>query len=124
MRFASATVISADLVVAWDAPNDASLSVAKDGAARCVALGFLVVTGGDYDGTVMAGTNYGRDNDSIAGMGAAIAGDLADLTRKLQSGSSRRRRRRGVMRLLRWVGEAGSRYFPANRIAVDRTTAS
>ena len=73
-----------DLVVAWDAPNDASLSVAKDGAARCVALGFLVVTGGDYDGTVMAGTNYGRDNDSIAGMGAAIAGDLADLTRKLQ----------------------------------------
>lgn len=78
------------------------------------ALGFLVVTGGDYEGTVMGGTNYGRDNDSIAGMGGAIAGalhgidalrpdwverinsanridlmpiasDLADLTRRLQA---------------------------------------
>ena len=79
-----------------------------------IALGFLVVTGGDYEGTIMGATNYGRDNDSIAGMGGAIAGalhgidalrlewvetinsanrinlmpiasDLADLTRKLQS---------------------------------------
>ncbi|MCY4538592.1 MAG: ADP-ribosylglycohydrolase family protein [Chloroflexi bacterium] len=41
-----------------------------------VALGFLVVTGGDFDGTIMGGTNYGRDNDSIAGMGGAIAGAL------------------------------------------------
>ena len=80
-----------------------------------IALGFLVVTGGDYEGTIMGGTNYGRDNDSIAGMGGAIAGamhgigalrpewwvetinsanridllpiaaDLADLTRALQA---------------------------------------
>ena len=79
-----------------------------------IALGFLVVTGGDYEGTIMGGTNYGRDNDSIAGMGGAIAGamhgigalrpewvetinsanridlmpiaaDLADLTRTLQA---------------------------------------
>ena len=79
-----------------------------------VALGFLVVTGGDFEGTIMGATNYGRDNDSIAGMGGAIAGalhgidalrpewveqinsanridlmplaeDLADLTRKLQA---------------------------------------
>ena len=79
-----------------------------------VALGFLVVTGGDYEGTIMGATNYGRDNDSIAGMGGAIAGalhgldtlrpewieminsanridlnpiasDLADFTRKLQA---------------------------------------
>lgn len=41
-----------------------------------VALGFLVVTGGDFEGTIMGGTNYGRDNDSIAGMGGAIAGAL------------------------------------------------
>ncbi len=41
-----------------------------------IALGFLVVTGGDFEGTIMGGTNYGRDNDSIAGMGGAIAGAL------------------------------------------------
>ena len=41
-----------------------------------IALGFLVVTGGDYEGTVFGATNYGRDNDSIAGMGGAIAGAL------------------------------------------------
>ena len=80
-----------------------------------IALGFLVVTGGDFEETIFGGTNYGRDNDSIAGMGGAIAGalhgvgalrpdwveqinsanridlkplaaDLADLTRKLQAG--------------------------------------
>ncbi len=41
-----------------------------------IALGFLVVTDGDFEGTIMGGTNYGRDNDSIAGMGGAIAGAL------------------------------------------------
>ena len=41
-----------------------------------VALGFLVVTGGDFEGTICGATNYGRDNDSIAGMGGAIAGAL------------------------------------------------
>ena len=41
-----------------------------------VALGFLVVTAGDYEGSVFGGTNYGRDNDSIAGMAGAIAGAL------------------------------------------------
>lgn len=79
-----------------------------------IALAFLVVTGGDFEGTIFGGTNYGRDNDSIAGMGGAIAGamqgidalrsdwvqminsandinlmpladDMAALTRKLQS---------------------------------------
>ena len=79
-----------------------------------IALGFLVVTGGDFEETIFGGTNYGRDNDSIAGMGGAIAGalhgidalrpewveqinsanridltpiaaDMADLTRKLQA---------------------------------------
>ncbi len=79
-----------------------------------IALGFLVVTGGDIEETMFGATNYGRDNDSIAGMGGAIAGalhgidalrpewvetinsanridlmpiasDLADLTRKLQA---------------------------------------
>ena len=41
-----------------------------------IALGFLVVTGGNYEQTIFGGTNYGRDNDSIAGMGGAIAGAL------------------------------------------------
>ena len=41
-----------------------------------VALGFLVVTDGAFEGTICGGTNYGRDNDSIAGMGGAIAGAL------------------------------------------------
>ena len=41
-----------------------------------IALAFLVVTGGDFEGSVFGGTNYGRDNDSIAGMAGAIAGAL------------------------------------------------
>ena len=41
-----------------------------------IALGFLVVTGGDFEGCIFGGTNYGRDNDSIAGMAGAIAGAL------------------------------------------------
>ena len=41
-----------------------------------VALGMLVACGGDYLETVLGGVNYGRDADSIAGMGGAIAGAL------------------------------------------------
>ena len=41
-----------------------------------IALGFLVVTAGDYEGSIFGGTNYGRDNDSIAGMAGAISGAL------------------------------------------------
>jgi ADP-ribosylglycohydrolase len=41
-----------------------------------IALGLLVVTGGDFDGTVLGGVNYGRDADSIASMGGALAGAL------------------------------------------------
>ena len=41
-----------------------------------IALGFLLVTGGDFEGSIFGGTNYGRDNDSIAGMAGAIAGAL------------------------------------------------
>ena len=92
----------------WTASREHSIEEAP------IALGFLIVTGGDFEGTIFGGTNYGRDNDSIAGMGGAIAGalhgvdalrpewveqinsanridlnpiasDLAALTRKLQS---------------------------------------
>jgi ADP-ribosylglycohydrolase len=42
-----------------------------------VALGLLVATNGDFAETVLGGTNYGRDADSIASMGGAIAGALA-----------------------------------------------
>jgi ADP-ribosylglycohydrolase len=41
-----------------------------------VALGFLAVTGGDVRGCILGATNYGRDSDSIATMGGAIAGAL------------------------------------------------
>jgi ADP-ribosylglycohydrolase len=41
-----------------------------------IALGLLVATGGDYVETVLGGVNYGRDSDSIASMGGALAGAL------------------------------------------------
>jgi ADP-ribosylglycohydrolase len=41
-----------------------------------VALGLLVATGGDYLETMLGGVNYGRDSDSIASMGGALAGAL------------------------------------------------
>jgi ADP-ribosylglycohydrolase len=41
-----------------------------------VALGLLVATGGDCAETVLGGVNYGRDADSIASMGGALAGAL------------------------------------------------
>jgi ADP-ribosylglycohydrolase len=44
-----------------------------------VALGLLVATGGDYAEIVLGGVNYGRDADSIASMGGALAGALGGL---------------------------------------------
>ena len=41
-----------------------------------VALGFLVATKGNYVDTMLGGVNYGRDSDSVANMGGAIAGAL------------------------------------------------
>ena len=41
-----------------------------------IAIGMLVATGGDYAETVLGGVNYGRDSDSIAAMGGALAGAL------------------------------------------------
>ncbi len=41
-----------------------------------IALGLLVVARGDFETAVIAGANYGRDCDSIAGMAGAIAGAL------------------------------------------------
>lgn len=41
-----------------------------------VALGFVVVTGGDYRESVLGGVNYGRDADSIATMAGAVTGAL------------------------------------------------
>lgn len=41
-----------------------------------VALGFLVVAKGDLEQAVFGAANYGRDNDSIAGMAGSIAGAL------------------------------------------------
>ncbi|WP_327091606.1 ADP-ribosylglycohydrolase family protein [Nonomuraea sp. NBC_01738] len=44
-----------------------------------LALAFLVVAKGDVRETVLGGVNYGRDADSIASMGGAIAGALGGL---------------------------------------------
>ena len=44
-----------------------------------VALGILLVAGGDHRETVLGAVNYGRDSDSIANMGGAIAGALGGL---------------------------------------------
>ena len=41
-----------------------------------VALGFLIVANGDFEQSIFGAANYGRDNDSIAGMAGAIAGAL------------------------------------------------
>ena len=41
-----------------------------------VALGLLLATDGDYLETMLGGVNYGRDSDSIASMGGALAGAL------------------------------------------------
>lgn len=41
-----------------------------------MALAFLLIANGDYRDTVLGGVNYGRDADSIASMGGALAGAL------------------------------------------------
>lgn len=41
-----------------------------------IALAMLKITSGDVRKTILGGTNYGRDADSIASMGGAIAGAL------------------------------------------------
>ena len=41
-----------------------------------IALGLLVATRGDYTETMLGGVNYGRDSDSIASMGGAVAAAL------------------------------------------------
>jgi ADP-ribosylglycohydrolase len=41
-----------------------------------VALGMVLVAGGDYEAAVLGAINYGRDSDSIATMAGAICGAL------------------------------------------------
>jgi ADP-ribosylglycohydrolase len=47
-----------------------------------IAIGLLVATGGDYAETMLGGVNYGRDSDSIASMGGALAGALGSPVRR------------------------------------------
>ncbi|WP_049567234.1 ADP-ribosylglycohydrolase family protein [Nonomuraea sp. SBT364] len=44
-----------------------------------LALAFLLIAKGDFRDTVLGGVNYGRDADSIASMGGAIAGALGGI---------------------------------------------
>ena len=60
-----------------------------------LALGLLVATGGDFSETVLGGVNYGRDSDSIASMGGALAGALGGIGVVRASGSRTSRRRAG-----------------------------
>lgn len=41
-----------------------------------IALGFLLIAKGEFEPALFGAANYGRDNDSIAGMAGAIAGAL------------------------------------------------
>ncbi len=41
-----------------------------------VALGFLLIAGGDFEQAIFGAANYGRDNDSIAGIAGTVAGAL------------------------------------------------
>ncbi|WP_116995546.1 ADP-ribosylglycohydrolase family protein [Desertimonas flava] len=41
-----------------------------------IAIGMLLVAGGDYRESVLGSVNYGRDSDSIASMAGALAGAL------------------------------------------------
>ncbi len=41
-----------------------------------IALGFLLVTKGDFESGIFGGANYGRDNDSIASMVGSLSGAL------------------------------------------------
>ena len=59
-----------------------------------IALGLLVATAGDYAETMLGGVNYGRDSDSIASMGGALAGALGS-PRVAATGSTRSARRAG-----------------------------
>jgi ADP-ribosylglycohydrolase len=45
-----------------------------------VALGLLKITRGNVAATILGATNYGRDSDSIATMGGAVAGALGGAT--------------------------------------------
>jgi ADP-ribosylglycohydrolase len=47
-----------------------------------VALGLLVACKGDVDEAILGGVNYGRDSDSIASMGGALAGALGGEPRR------------------------------------------
>ncbi|WP_316753661.1 ADP-ribosylglycohydrolase family protein [Streptomyces herbicida] len=58
-----------------------SLAARRPSRLHCVeelpiALGMLVVSGGDYRRAVLGAVNYGRDCDSIATMAGALAGAL------------------------------------------------
>src|ERR671921_561730 len=58
-----------------------ALDLAKEGTQRAieavpVAIGFLIVANGDFEQSIFGAANYGRDNDSIAGMAGGIAGAL------------------------------------------------
>ena len=39
-----------------------------------IALGFLIIASGNFEKSIFGASNYGRDNDSIAGMVGAISG--------------------------------------------------
>ena len=83
-----------------------------------IALGLLVATGGDYAETVLGGVNYGRDSDSIASMGGALAG------RARRIAAAPRLGRRGLGREQDRRRGAGPRRWPSSRPRSSRETRS
>lgn len=74
-----------DAVLPYDSvgPNyrDASLGARRPSRLHSIeelpiALGMLLVAGGEFGTAVLGGVNYGRDSDSIATMAGAISGAL------------------------------------------------
>nr|WP_168508152.1 ADP-ribosylglycohydrolase family protein [Streptomyces sp. S1D4-11]QIY95293.1 ADP-ribosylglycohydrolase family protein [Streptomyces sp. S1D4-11] len=83
--FESALIPLREAVIPYDTvgPDYRSPSLAARRPSRLhaieelpVALGMLVVSGGDYRHAVLGSVNYGRDCDSIATMSGALAGAL------------------------------------------------
>ncbi|MFD8221860.1 ADP-ribosylglycohydrolase family protein [Streptomyces sp. NPDC059697] len=83
--FESALIPLREAVIPYDTvgPDYRSPSLAARRPSRLhaieelpIALGMLVVSGGDYRHAVLGSVNYGRDCDSIATMSGALAGAL------------------------------------------------
>ena len=87
-----------------------------------VALGLLLVADGRYLETVLGGVNYGRDSDSIAGMGGAIAGALggAGVVPQGWSDTVQRRSRKDLTAVARTLAAVAREVFARDGVRLAR----